>query len=331
MAQIIVTPTGTLTLARFTTEAELERAVISAANDLFGRNRIYIDVKRKIGRKDGKQNIPDGYLLDLRSKKPRLYVVENEHSNHDPLRHVALQLLEFSLAFDSSQLRIKQIVSESLQENRATLQQCEHYAREHAYRNVDHVLDTAIYGHPFSAVVIIDEMSDMLETALAKKFSFGVEVIEFNRFKSPAGEYSYLFEPFLYQVDDEVSLATESVPVDVEEIDTIIVPAHEEGFQEVFIGENQWRAVRIHGTMRPQIKHIAVYRIRPISAITHVAPVASIEPWGESGKFALNFAEPAREIKHIPLVPNGRVKSPQNIRYTSLARLLAAENLDEVF
>jgi hypothetical protein len=331
MAQILVTPRGTLTPVRFANEAELEQAINVVSKELFGRNRIYIDVKRKIARKDGKQNIPDGYLLDLRNRKPRLYVIENEHSNHDPLRHVELQLLEFSLAFDSSQLRIKQIVSESLQENSTALQQCEQYAREHGYRNVDHVLDTAIYDHPFSAVVIINEMSDMLETALAKKFSFGVEVIEINRFKAVTGEYTYLFEPFLYQVDDEVSLTTESVPVDVEEIDTIIVPAHEEGFREVFLGENQWRAVRIHGTMRPQIKHIAVYRIRPLSAITHIAPVASIEPWGESGKFALKFAEPAHEIEPIRLVPNGRVKSPQNIRYTSLARLLGAKNLDEVF
>jgi hypothetical protein len=44
---------------------------------------------------------------------------------------------------------------------------------------------------------------------------------------------------------------------------------------------------RIH--MLPKIKYIAAYRTQPISAITHVAPVARIEPYGESGKYKLIF------------------------------------------
>ena len=29
--------------------------------------------------------------------------------------------------------------------------------------------------------------------------------------------------------------------------DTVVVPAHEEGFQRVFLGENSWFAIRISG------------------------------------------------------------------------------------
>jgi hypothetical protein len=61
---------------------------------------------------------------------------------------------------------------------------------------------------------------------------------------------------------------------DSEEPDTVIVPAKKEGFERVFLGENAWWAIRISGGMIPKIKYIAAYQSQPISAITHLAPVA---------------------------------------------------------
>ncbi len=88
-----------------------------------------------------------------------------------------------------------------------------------------------------------------------------------------------------------------------------MVPAREEGFQDTFLKENRWYAVRIHGTMRPQIKYIAAYQVAPQSAITYMAPVSSIEPWDETKKFVVNFAEPARKIGPIPLSKKWQSKS----------------------
>ncbi len=119
--------------------------------------------------------------------------------------------------------------------------------------------------------------------------------------------------------------------VDASEVDTVVVPAREEGFQEVFLGENRWYAIRIHGTMRPQIKYIAAYRVAPVSAITHLAPVKSIEPWKDTDKFVVNFTEPAREIGPIELVKGARGKAPQSLRYTTRARLEAAKTVDEIW
>jgi len=83
--------------------------------------------------------------------------------------------------------------------------------------------------------------------------------------------------------------------------------------------------------MRPQIKYIAVYQVAPQSAITYVALVSSIEPWDVTKKFVVNFAEPARKIGPIPLLKNGRVKAPQNLRYTNYERLLQAKSLDDIW
>jgi hypothetical protein len=111
--------------------------------------------------------------------------------------------------------------------------------------------------------------------------------------------------------------------------DTVIVPAQEEGFQEVFIGENCWYAIRISGGMLPKIKYIAAYRTAPISAITHYAPVKHIESYGESGKYRLVFAEPAKEIPPIPF-GDAVTGSMQGPRYTSLTKLLAAKSIGEL-
>ena len=117
----------------------------------------------------------------------------------------------------------------------------------------------------------------------------------------------------------------------IAEVDTVVVPAQEDGFQEVFLGENRWYAIRMHRSIIPRIKYIAAYQVAPVSAITHWTLVKDIEPWRDTGKFIVNFAEPAKEISPIPLVPKSRVKALQNIRYTSFDKLQRAKTLDEVF
>jgi hypothetical protein len=119
--------------------------------------------------------------------------------------------------------------------------------------------------------------------------------------------------------------------LNADEIDTIVVPAQAEGFQEAFLDENRWYSVRINGSVRPQIKYIAAYQVAPVQAVTYFARVKSIEPWKDSGKFVLNFEEPAQPIGPIPLVKGGRAKAPQAPRYSTHERLMKAKNLDELF
>jgi len=111
--------------------------------------------------------------------------------------------------------------------------------------------------------------------------------------------------------------------------DTIIVPAQKEGFDNVFLGENAWYAIRIARGMIPRIKYVAAYQTQPISAVTHVAPVASIESYGEGGKYKLIFSETAKEITPIPFgdAPLGAMQGP---RYTSLQRLREAKTVSDL-
>lgn len=111
--------------------------------------------------------------------------------------------------------------------------------------------------------------------------------------------------------------------------DTIVVPAQKEGFEEVFLGQDEWYAIRISGGMIDKIKYFAVYQTQPVSAITHYAPVDRIEPYGEGGKYRLIFSEPATAIDPIPFgkAPQGTMQGP---RYTTLERLKAARDVRDV-
>lgn len=315
----------------FESEKDLEAAIWEVRETLFGNDRIYLDVKRKIGSKGKVKNIPDGYLVDLSSKKePTLYVVENELAQHDPLKHIAAQILEFSLSFETSPQKVKTIVKEGLNKNRMAWEQCQQYAMNNNFENVDYLLEEMIYKKDaFNALVIIDEMPDELETVLLSRFKFPVEILTLQRYTTSKGERLYQFDPFLHDLSD--TAVRPSKRIDPSEIDTIVVPAREEGFQETFIGENCWYQIRIHGSMIPKIKYVAAYRVAPVSAITYIAPVKAIEQWKDTSKYILYFSGPAKKLGPIKLVPKGKVKPPYSSRYTSYERLKKAKTLDEAF
>jgi len=113
--------------------------------------------------------------------------------------------------------------------------------------------------------------------------------------------------------------------------DTVIVPAREEGFKHVFMEQDCWYAIRISGGALSRIKWIAAYRTTPVSAITHYAPVASIEPYGDGTKYKLNFAEKAQALKSPIVFGDATTGTMQGTRYTSIKKLLSAKKVSELF
>ena len=91
--------------------------------------------------------------------------------------------------------------------------------------------------------------------------------------------------------------------------DMLVVPAQQEGFERVFLGENQWYPIRIKKNRIPQIKWIAAYQVSPVSAITHVAKVKEITPYESTNKYVVTFDGFAKEIKPIPLEKSKKMPS----------------------
>lgn len=113
-------------------------------------------------------------------------------------------------------------------------------------------------------------------------------------------------------------------------LDTVVVPAREDGFQQRFIAENRWFAIRIGERYLTQLKYIVAYRVAPMGAITHIAEIDTIKPYGDTGKYELTFKAAAEKIIPIPRTEDSKV-SMQSPRYALMKTLRQAKNLDEVF
>ena len=77
--------------------------------------------------------------------------------------------------------------------------------------------------------------------------------------------------------------------------DTIVIPAHDEGFRNVFLAEHRWLPVLpIQREIMQGLRYIAVYRTDPVSAITHFARIKAIKPLANSKKLEISFEAPQK-------------------------------------
>lgn len=114
--------------------------------------------------------------------------------------------------------------------------------------------------------------------------------------------------------------------------DTIVIPAKADGFNNVFMGQDCWYAIRINSKEINKFKYIAAYQVAPISAITHIAEIKEIVPYLNSGKFLVRFKTKAQELKRPVRLQRGQVGSqPQSPRYTTYEKILNSDNLQDLW
>ncbi len=317
----------------FDVEQELEDAVIKLADAMFGSSSIYVDVKKHV---KGKKiiSIPDGYVIDMADPdSPRMFVVENEISKHDAFNHIGIQMLRFVTSFDEAQNDVRNFLMEEIAKDEVALSKLEDACGNSAKRNIDNYLDEAVFGD-FRGLVIIDHAREELHHVL-EKINANISVLELKAYQADNGEMLYEFDTLYDEFEEEISSVEKEDPAAVRKLrrerrvrsDTIIVPAKKEGFERVFLGENQWYAIRIGAAMKDRIKYIAAYQIRPVSAVTHIAKVKEIRPHQDTGKYAVIFDGPAEEIPPIKLENSNN--SPQGPVYAKRETLLSASKLEE--
>ena len=310
----------------YSREDEFEKVIVENSKQIFGLNTVYIDIKKKIG--DNIVTIPDGYLIDFSfAEKPRLYIIENEISTHDPYKHIGSQLLKFGISYKASGRNIKKFILDFLMTNREYYDFVEKRSKKAGYRNIDAFLDAIIFDIPVAAIVIIDKSSTELENVLSQ-LTMDTDIIEFQTFVGN-DERIHKFIPFNEEIRDIEE--DDKKDVRVEELDTIVVPAQAEGFQSAFLDSNAWWSIRISSSMLNRIKYIAAYQVAPISAITHVADVAKIEKYKDTNKYIVHFKEPAREINPVQLDKKKKGTAPQAPRYTTYDKLMKGKVLSDVF
>ena len=120
-----------------------------------------------------------------------------------------------------------------------------------------------------------------------------------------------------------------------EDFDTIVCPASQEGFENAFIAQRAWWAIRIRERNLQKIKYVAIYQVAPISAITHYGEVDRIEKFrghdDYEGKYKLFLkGDPIRLGNPVVVGRNVNVW-PQFPRYAKVKDILSAKTLDDVF
>lgn len=71
-------------------------------------------------------------------------------------------------------------------------------------------------------------------------------------------------------------------PQQKDELDTVAVPAREDGFNEECLNNNRWYTIRVFGSMLDKIKYIASQQVAPIFGITYIAEVNRIEKYQDT-------------------------------------------------
>lgn len=309
----------------YSKEADFERMIVSNADTIFGASGIYFDIKKLIGTPKKGAVIPDGYFLDLTfHNDPQLYLVEVELHSHDVYAHIGEQILRFGISSETDKYKMKNRLLANVNNDREKKDKLAEFFVKSKYNNINELLDKVIFENKPAAIIVIDEATDELFNVMAQ-LTITTEVIEAQTYIC-GDKKLHRFSPFKDEVMTDLPENS-----DADELDTIIVPAREEGFNEVFLNNEQWFAIRISAAMIDKIKYIAAYQVAPISGITHVAEVVRIEKYKDTNKYIVYFRPGS--VKKINKISMGKKKglALQGPRYSSYKALMEAKTLDDLW
>ena len=176
--------------------------------------------------------------------------------------------------------------------------------------------------------ILIDEKSDEL---IRVTQLFNPEIYTIKKFQNE-NEIMYLIDGEEIQETPERSSSKKLPMRKSPKLDTIVCPAQENGFNEVFLQENRWFQIRIDGDRLSKIKYLAMYESAPVSAINYVGEVEKIIPYKNTKKYEIILKGPATKlpspISKSKEFPN---LAPQGPRYTMRNLLNGAIRLEDIF
>lgn len=118
-----------------------------------------------------------------------------------------------------------------------------------------------------------------------------------------------------------------------EKYDTVIFSSSGRGFEETFLGENEeacWYPCKVSENREQNLKYIAIYRGRPVSAITHYAKIKEFQYDPNKQCKVCYFDGSPIELPNKIKLGNKDGCFFVGTKYTSLESLLNATKADDV-
>jgi hypothetical protein len=324
MARIILN-NKEYSLYDFDNETDFEKAVIENQKYLFGKDSIYVDVKRRIGR-DNHRDIPDAFLIDFYdTKKPQLYIVENEIASHDVYAHISEQIVRFGTSAVTSANQIRGMLIKAIENEPETKKVIEKYLPQTVFKTVTELM-LFLTENDIKIVIAINEVTADLNLAF-KIFKNPPDVVLLQRYVC-GSDISYYYEPMREEIEDiEIEKTKTGRVVD---FDTVVCAAFEDGFKHAYLENNAWWEIRLSQKAREKLKYLAIYEKAPIAHISHYAEIERIEPYKDTGKYIL-YLKNKKTVKPIKLGKGKKGEAPQAPRYTMLEKLLKAKAVSELW
>lgn len=160
-------------------EDELESMIKEHTKDIFGKDSLYFDIKKKIKSKAGITSIPDGYVVSF-TGRPHWHIVEVELSSHPLHEHVVPQISKFISGVRSLEGQ-KELINSLYNEIKANPlnEICvkEKIGSGEIYRFLSDLI-----SNPPTLVLIIDKKSEELDE-VCRSLPLNTKTIEFKTYE----------------------------------------------------------------------------------------------------------------------------------------------------
>ena len=309
----------------FENEPDFEKAVIENSKFLFGRESIYIDIKRRIGKSNSyNKGIPDGYVIDFSDiDSPQLYFVENELASHNIYSHISEQIARFLTIIATSKNTIRDMLLKEIRKDKNLKQKILTKIKESKFDNIEQLMINLVEKTNIKIAIVIDNIEEELESIL-DNFKNKPDILILQRYIKD-NKTSYYCEPLLQEIQEDLEPAKIK---EKKEFDTVVCAAFPEGFQKAYIQKSAWWAIRLSQKAREQLKYLAIYEKSPIGAIRNIAEIERIEPYEDTGKFIV-YLKNKKKISPVKYDAPG--SAPQSPRFTTYEKLLKSKTLSELW
>lgn len=177
------------------TEDEFEQIVKGHAEDIFGEQSIYLDIKPKLKSKSGIGSIPDGYVVVF-GDSPCWHVVEVELSSHPLYKHIIQQISKFANGiknFNTQKEIVNAICEEIDRDDFLKLKVRKAIEPTETYRFLADLVSKAPV-----VTIIIEKHTEQLDEAISALAHSQIRVVEFRTFAREGvglGVHAHQFEP----------------------------------------------------------------------------------------------------------------------------------------